>query len=98
MVDGIATIPVLANVTIQNIADAENCSFGGEEYFVVSVTDHKTAYKGPVMLPLNMDEFNALRNVGEYVRATFPEVLHHFVTREGKAFTTTRVGYEWRSA
>jgi hypothetical protein len=65
---------------------------------VVSVHDHKTGYQGPVTLPLDTVEYDALLNVCNHTEVTFPSSIHPFLTKEGTPFNSSRVSREWSNA
>jgi hypothetical protein len=56
-------------------------------YFVVSVTNHKTCYQGPVQVPMSNREYKALKNVCDIVEMKHSGGTHPFVTSEGTPFT-----------
>ena len=54
---------VVSNITLDNVYSAEQFSSKGKAYRVVSKTTHKTSCKGPVQIPLSIEEYDALRNI-----------------------------------
>ena len=52
----------------------------GRDYRVVSITDNKTDYLGPVDLPMTVEEHLALTNVVSFVQGLNPDSKYPFIS------------------
>lgn len=88
----------VSGLLIEEVLNGRAIKDGSRTSYVISISSHKTAYKGPVQVPLSVRESKALKIIALYALKRFPGALHPFLSAAGTPYTSSRVSREFSLA